>query len=263
MPADRRHHTIHSALNLGLVILVASITAPVQAELPTSLTDKIYKGSGDIDLLTDALAGELDSYLQESSLYLGIDLNEAASGLESAASVGVAIKDITLAIETTMGTYSFNDFFTNSTALILEAGETAAEEFYTLFGTGGGNQITGGNGDYDLANLSAFDDVIQIQNIGYEGEILTASLSVTFLDTEGKGANEGFFDYSAGFEEFAILSRSDAELLESGNFGITVATAAEINFVMTTPMGSPEPETFIILLAGFWLVFKGHRLART
>jgi len=29
---------------------------------PTSLTDKIYKGSGDINLLTDALAGELGTY---------------------------------------------------------------------------------------------------------------------------------------------------------------------------------------------------------
>jgi len=56
--------------------LVTSITAHVLAELPTSLTDKIYKDSSDINLLTDALPRELDAYLQQGTMYLCIDLNE-------------------------------------------------------------------------------------------------------------------------------------------------------------------------------------------
>jgi len=258
-----RHHKHHSVLHLALAFLATGITAPVLAELPTSLTDKIYRGSGDINLLNDALAGELDTYLQEGTMYLGIDLIESARGLESAASAGVAIKDITLSIETTMGTYSFNDFYTNSTAMILEAGEAAAEEFHVLFGTKGNNNFTDSSDAFDLANLATFDDVIEIQNIAYEGEILSSNLNVTFLDTQGNGANESFFDYSAGFEKFAILSSRDAELLESENFGITESTITDVSFVMTTPLGSPEPGTFILLLAGLWAAFKGHLRART
>lgn len=78
MPAHRRHYTRHSVLHLALAFLAAGITVPVLAGLPTSLTDKIYRGSGDINLLTDALTGEFDTYLQQGTMYLGIDLHEVS-----------------------------------------------------------------------------------------------------------------------------------------------------------------------------------------
>ena len=98
--------------------------------------------------------------------------------------------------------------------------------------------------------------MIEIQNIAYDGGTLRSSLSVTFLDTQGTGANESFFDYSSGFDKFATLSSSDAELLESESFGITEPTTTEVSLVMTTPLGSREPGTFIFLLEGLWAALK-------
>ncbi|NIP27118.1 MAG: hypothetical protein GWN81_20500, partial [Phycisphaerae bacterium] len=58
------------------------------------------------------------------------------------------------------------------------------------------------------------DDVIEITDINFSGEILGAQINVTFLDTANNaGDNEEFFDYSAGFEQFAILSEADAQIL--------------------------------------------------
>jgi len=244
-----------------LASLLFSGAVQVQAELPTVLSDNIYKGDGVIDLLIDVLPAELQSYLTGGKMYLGVDLNEAASGLESSSSVGVAIKDLTLSIQTTTGQFSFSDFYSNSTALILESGATAAAEFYTLFGTAGGNQITGGNQDFDL---SAFDDVIYMEDILIDGDILSSSISVTFLDTQGSGNNENFFDYGAGFEQFAVLSDGDAALLDAAGFGLTESTKNSVSYVITEPTGTPEPYWFIVLLVPVCLMLKnrfgGHEL---
>lgn len=190
---------------LLLLLLLVLLAGNVRAEIPTTLTDSIYKGSGTIDLMIDVLPSELEAYLQDGMAYLGVDLNEAASGLESSESVGVALKDLTLEIVTTDGTFSFSDFYTNTTAAIIEAGTTVAEEFYTLFGT------------------------------------------------DGSGANETFFDYSAGFEDLALLSSSDAELLDSQNFGITESTTSNVSYTLTAPTGSPEPAWWMILLVALSL----------
>lgn len=227
----------------ALLLICASGLA--HGELPTALTDKIYQGSGSIDLLQDATAAELGSYIdQNGAIFFGVDLNEAASGNESSDSVGVAIRDITLSIQTTSGTYEFSAFETNTTANILASGSASAEEYYTLFGTAGSNQLTGGTGDF---SFSTFDDVIRLNDVAIEGEILSATMTVDFLDTAGNGSNETFFDYGAGFEEFAILGEADAQSLENANVGISDATPTEVSFAVTVPTGAPEPWWFLFL----------------
>ena len=52
-------------------------------------------------------------------MFLGVDLNEDASGLEESTSQGVAIKEVELVLTTTEGTFSFTTFYTNTTAMIL------------------------------------------------------------------------------------------------------------------------------------------------
>jgi len=226
-----------------LSILLA--VAPAWAEIPTVLTDTIKNGDGVIDIFTDASGAELQEYLQSESgtLYLGVDLNEAASGNESSTTAGVAIKEMELIITTTEGDFSFTEFYTNTTAMIQEAGTTGTQEYSTLFGSAGGSDITGSTSNFDL---STFDDVITLDNIQFEGEITGATLRVTFLDTANTGENETFFDYSAGFEQFAILASADAALLDAADIGLGDAAPANISYTVDSPSGTPEPGLFFL-----------------
>ena len=206
------------------VLLVGLLAAPsLKAQIPTTLTDKIYKGNGSINLLTDVNAASLQQYLTSSGgLLLGIDVNENEAGNETRDSLGLAIKQLELVIRTTAGTFSFNDFFTSTTAMIREAGAAGPTEFYTAFGRSGSSQITGGT---DGFNLEQFDDVIRLRNVAFQGTLLSASLNVTFVttaDAKTQG-NETFFDFSGGFEDFALLSQRDAALLEAANLGVAAA----------------------------------------
>lgn len=229
----------------------------VWAEIPTVLTDTIRNGDGIIDILTDASSTELEDYLDSGVLYLGVDLNEAASGNESSTTAGVAIKEMELIITTTEGDFSFTEFYTNTTAMIQEGGTAEAQEYNTLFGSAGGSDITGSTSNFDL---STFDDVIILENIQFEGEIIGAELRVTFLDTATAGENETFFDYSAGFEQFAILSSTDAATLDAANVGLGDAAPANISYSIDSPSGTPEPSW--VLLAVFPAIFLWRQRSR-
>jgi hypothetical protein len=227
------------------------------AEIPTLLTDKVNKGEGTIDLLVDVSSDELSSYLDSGTLYLGVDLNENAVGNESRDSVGIAIQELELVITTTSGEYTFSEFYTNTTAMIQAEGSTTSSEYYTMFGTLGSSQLTGGTSDFDI---SAFDDVVQVQNIEVEGEILSAELRVKFLDTNGSGANETFFDYSNGFEDFAIFSAEDAAILDGANIGLADAPTGEIQFTqyvnINEAIGAPGPSALTLAVIPLLLLLK-------
>jgi len=225
-----------------LSILLA--VAPAWAEIPTVLTDTISKGDGVIDVFKDVSGAELQQYLGGETLYLGVDLNEAASGNESSTSVGVAIKQMELIITTTDGDFTFTEFYTNTTAMIQEAGTTGTQEYNTLFGNAGGNTITSATSGFDI---STFDDVIEFRNIQVSGQITGAQLKVTFLDTAATGGeNETYFDYSAGFEQFAILTSTDATALDAANIGLGADAPANISYSVDTPSGTPEPSWFFL-----------------
>ena len=228
-----------------LTILSVLLSAvPAWAEIPTVLTDTISKGDGVIDVFKDVSGAELQQYLGGETLYLGVDLNEAASGNESSTSVGVAIKEMELIIQTTNGDISYTEFITNTSAMIQEQGAAEAQEYYTLFGNAGGNTITSATSGFDI---STFDDVIEFRNIQVSGEITGAQLRVTFLDTAASGGeNETFFDYSAGFEQFAILSSADATTLDAANIGLGADAPANISYSIDTPSGTPEPSWYFL-----------------
>lgn len=239
----------------GAVLLLMSvllISTAARAELPTVLTDTIKSGSGTIDIMQDVTSNELDGALSGGTLYLGVDLNEDASGLEKSTSQGVAIKEVELVLTTTDGTFTFDTFYTNTTAMIQEQGSTESSEYHTLFGQTGSSEISSTTEGFDLAS---FDDVIEIQNISYTGEIIDTQLNVTFLDTaKNAGDNESFFDYSAGFEDFAILSTTDAQTLDNADIGIEEAPTT-VTYTASTPSGgdiaapSGAPEPHWLLLA--------------
>lgn len=213
------------------------------------LTDKIYQGSGTIDLLKDVSATALQSYLTSGGkLILGVDVNENEAGNESRESLGIAIKQMQLVITTTAGTFTFGDFWTSTTASIREAGSSTAQNYYTLFGDSGSSQITGGSNS-DLGNL---DDVVEVRNVAFSGTILSAKVNVNFLNTAKTSTqgNETFFDYSGGFEDFTLLGAADAYAVESANIGLTAAPSG-ITYTgetvtaptTTTTMTTPDAET--------------------
>ena len=124
-----------------------------------------------------------------------------------------------------------------------------------MFGSAGGSDITGSTSDFDL---STFDDVIILNDIEYEGEIIGATLSVTFLDTATSGENETFFDYSAGFEEFAIISSSDAASLDGANIGLADAPDT-IRYSVDSPSGTPEPSWIFLALLPIIFLWRQRR----
>jgi len=225
------------------VILALAAASGLRAEIPTVLTDKIYRGSGTIDLLKDATGAELSEYLGVNGrLLLGVDLNEDASGNESNLSQGIAIKSVQLLITTNQGSFSFSDLFTNTTAVLTEAGGTTAETYYTLFGRGGSSQITGSTTGFDL---SKFDDVLEVRNVAITGTITSAQLVVNFLETansKGVQGNESFFDFSGGFEDFALLAPEDAQLLEAAALGMgDVSGTVSYSSTTVSPTYYTEP----------------------
>lgn len=221
-------------LRLAAILGVLALASSVQAQAPVALTDRIFKGSGSIDLLKDMTGGELSSHLSSNgALLLGINLNEHGQGLESADSIGVAIKSVSLMITTSSGSFSFSDVYTNTTASIKESGSKTADSFHTLFGETGSSRITGSSG-----NIS-FDDVLSVNNVSVTGTIQSASLNIDFLTTDGKkgDSNADFFDFSAGFEDFAVVSAGDFDAVDAANIGVSAAPG-QISFNQSDS-GSP------------------------
>jgi len=221
--------------------LVGGIVS-ARAEIPTILTDKIQQGSGVIDLLKNVTSADLGSYLKSNqAMYLAVDVNENASGLESAKSQGVAIKQMSLVLTTSSGDFSFTDFVTGSSAKLLESGSKVAGNYQTLFGTSGSNDLTSATKNFDMSRL---DDVITFRNISYTGDIKSAHLEVQFVKTAtggSTGANEDFFDFSGGFEDFAILSNVDAKTLQAAAIGKADAPATVTYAPQTTPLSPSNP----------------------
>lgn len=217
-------------IRAALVALAAAVLpcgARSQTVESRALTDKIYRGEGVINLMNNISGSQLAKYFGQTGnmLLLGVDVNEDASGNESSKSVGVAIKDAQLKLTTTAGDFTFKDFLTSTTAVLRETGSNTPGTYYTMFGQGGSSQITG-SGTFDI---SRYDDVMWFDNINFTGDILAATLSVKFLDTppskSSPNASEQFFDFSGGFEDFALFNVADSVLIEDANLGVAEAPA--------------------------------------
>lgn len=250
-----RLHVTCSRLLCCLCFFTATLSLSGQDEIPTVFSDKIFKGSGIINMLNDVSPGTLDSYFSSSGrLALGVDVNEANAGNESSRSLGVAISQVELMITTTAGDFSFTDFYTNTTALIQDSSTGLTGSYYTLFGTGGSSSLNSGTRDFDP---SALDDVLYLDDIFYEGDLLAASLRIELLTTDPRtGANEEFFDFSGGFEDFAIIGAEDASVTEAQASGLAGASP-EIAFSVNL-LSSPEslPAAPGAPLPG-WFAFAG------
>lgn len=236
-----------SALMASFALAASFLPSTSQAQTfqSTSLTDKVKKGEGTINLLKDISSSDLSSYFNQTGrlLLLGVDLNEKNSGNESKSANGVAIKEAQLHITTTAGEFTFKVFFTSTMASLREEGRGTASDYATLFGNTGSAPISGGQLD-----ASKFDDVMWFENINFAGDIKSAEMTVQFLDTGEDSKkhpltnSEKFFDFSAGFEDFALLSAADAILAENAN-NCMGSLPADVVFANATGGGTGGGDT--------------------
>lgn len=272
-----RTSSIHAVIVAGFVILNAQ--ASEQEFISRIFSDKIRHGNGTINLLSNISGSELTQYFNQTGglLLLGANLKEANSGYESSRSVGVAIRDVQLSISTASGDFTFGDFFTSTTALLRGSGSADPGEYFTMFGQNGRSDLVGGGG-FDLASMN---DVLWMENILLSEDITRAEMRVTFVDTPKRNATatESFFDFSGGFEEFALLSVADAVLLEKAAIGEGAAPSA-ISFSsgrsavdaihsaqsagngITNPPAAPAPPWMVVAgLAGLLLLKQNKKHA--
>jgi hypothetical protein len=225
-----------STRSLLFCTALLAIAGSAQAQISTRLSDTVSKGRGTINLLKNMSADQFQKQVSSSgNLFFAMDVNEDNSGNEDRASAGVALERIELVVKTTTGNYKFTNFSTNtSTMLSDDDGGKDSKSYYTLFGQAGSNDITSSTKSFDL---KSFDDVISLKNIKFDGEVLSAQMDVRLLDTgDDRNANSSFFDYSGGYEDMALLSPEDAQILEKASIGLsgvpkTVTFAQETSVV--------------------------------
>ena len=205
--------------------LVAAVSqAALAQELVSVRMSDVIKsqGTGNIDLFKDVSAIELEQFRQDNDGFLvfAVDINEDASGSEKASSQGVAIKSVRFTVGFDDGSELILDTagdccFSETQALLAEAPATDRSAYYTLLGESGSSRITSNNTVQD-----SFDSTLKIE----VGETLydpagrsatSAKLQVVLLQTnESLGDPEGFYDFSAGFEDLALLNAVDAAFID-------------------------------------------------
>ena len=202
-----------SMIMVAAAAILLGISALSQSA-PTSqkLTDTIKQGTGTIDLLKDVNAPMLEAFRADNGgkLVFAVDVNENASGLETARSQGVAVKSVALVVTFANGTKTYSQFSTETQALIAEAGSKTRQPFYTLLGDAGSNEITPRRID-----SQAFDSTIKIVVADNLSTATAAVLTVQLLNTDPRlGDPENFYDYSGGFEDLAIVTKASADYLD-------------------------------------------------
>jgi len=202
----------------SLVSILLFSTASNAQEESELLKHTISKGSGDINLLLAQGNKAINPNFLETLrlqndglLMLGVDINEASSGSEKASSQGVAIEYLTLTIITNEDTYTFTDFSTKTKCSLAKINSENRQFYYTLLGRTGSNSITGSN-----LNGTSFDDTLKIPVDIDLSNALSIQLDIQLLETnEELGDPEEFYDYSAGFEDLALLTSTDVDFLDT------------------------------------------------
>ena len=206
---------------LSMIGAVSAVSA--QELVSVRLTDVIKsQGTGNIDLMKDVTAVGLEQYRvqHDGALVFAVDINEDASGTEKASSQGVAVKSVRFTADFDDGSQLVLDSidgccFTETQALLAEAPGDVREPFYTLLGESGSSRISSSNSIQD-----AFDSTLKVEVSEplYDPSgrtVVGARLQVVLLQTnDALGDPEAFYDFSAGFEDLAILNVADTVFID-------------------------------------------------
>lgn len=198
-------------------------TATAQALTSVQLTDVIKsQGTGNIDLFKDVTTGQLEQLRIDNHgfLVIAVDINENASGTEKATSQGVAIKSVRLTIGFDDGEQRVYDSagdccFSETQALLAEVPSSERRPYYTLLGESGSSRITANN-----TVQEAFDSTLKIEipePLDGGGAVATSALlQIVLLQTnDALGDPEAYYDFSAGFEDLALLTAVDTDFIDS------------------------------------------------
>lgn len=240
-------------------VLVMGLTRLHAALAPTSyqMTDVITGGNGTnagkgnirvmvTKSLTSPLTGpDLEAFRAESAdgktLSFVVDVNENASGLETARAQGVAIKSAKLVVVGGAGAGEYTHFWTETQALITEVGTPNRKLWYTLMGDAGSNEITGRK----IGN-TVYDSTLKFEVPGAAGLFdfaTSVTLVVELLKTDSSfGDPENFYDHSGGFEDIALITKATAKV-----FDVFVPYLAAVAFRTESPGAVLSPEGTITL----------------
>ncbi|MFY8117865.1 MAG: LruC domain-containing protein [Roseateles sp.] len=229
-------------LSFVLALLAAGV-AFTQSLSSLRLTDTVDKGMGDINLFKNLSAAQLEAFRSANGglLVFGVDINEAANGTEKASSQGVSVADawldVTLADGSTRSYGRAGNFWTETQALVAPTGSTTRAPYYSLLGESGSSRITASN------NIQAvFDSTLKIRVPDSLSGAVAAVLRIRLLDTNTRlGDPEAFYDFTAGFEDLAILAPTDAQYLDT-----TLASTATFRSEAPAMELSPEGEQTLI-----------------
>lgn len=219
------------SLIAGIVLMLTAGISVAQVQ-STALTDRIVQGVGEIDLLKDVTAAQLETYRldNQSTLVFGVDINEAANGSEKRETQGVTVEDTYLQVVFAGGgTQTYQVYWTQTQAFVSPGASSDRASYYTLLGETGSSRITAAN-----AVQEAFDSTLAVQVPDSLAGVSSAILVVRLLEVNSKlGDPEGFYDFTAGFEDLALLSAADTAYLdevlpEAADFR-RLATAMELS----------------------------------
>lgn len=203
------------------------------------------QGTGNIDLLKDVTPEALENYRVDNGGFLifGVDINEDASGTEKASSQGVAIKSVRFT-----GTYddgsqlildSTQDCcFSETQALLAEAPDEIRQPFFTLLGESGSSRISSSNSIQDSFDSTLKVKIPEVLHDPVSRSLAAAALQVVLLQTnDSLGDPEAFYDFSAGFEDLALLNATDSVFVDSYGAGRDEAPTV----ILTNPPPVVDP----------------------
>lgn len=237
---------------LVTMLAAAALCQPVFAQELSSvrLTDVIKsQGTGNIDLFKDLTASQIEQLRTDNNgvLVFAVDVNEAASGTEKASSQAVAIKSVRLTVGFADGSQLVYDSadnccFSETQALLAEAPDNTRNLYYTLLGESGSSRITSNNTVQDV-----FDSTLKINVADALDTATSAKLYIVLLQTnDSLGDPEAFYDFSAGFEDLALLNATDTAFIDNYAAGREEAPTV----ILTNP-----PEVMDPLAVANWNYF--------
>jgi len=214
-----------------VAILAATITtlgfchlALAQDLVSVRLTDVIKsQGTGNIDLFKDVTASALEQFRADNDgfLVIAVDINEAASGTEKASSQGIAVKSLLLTIgfddnsELVLDAAASGCCFSETQALLAEAPGVSRQQYYTLLGESGSSRITSNNAVQDVFDSTLKFEIPDTLHSDNGPSAVSAQIQIVLLQTnEALGDPEAFYDFSAGFEDLALLNAQDTNFID-------------------------------------------------
>lgn len=217
------------------------VSVPVFAQESIRLADTIKSGVGDINAFDGQgkaviTATQIEALRIDNNGYvvLGVDINEAASGTEKAETQGVTVESVALTALINGEVKTYTEFKTQTQSIVAKAGSENRESYYTLIGATGSNAITGSKIDgsgYDSTLAIRVDDALDMAS--------AITIAIRFLDTNvSLGDPEAFYDYSAGFEDLALINASDKFFLDEQAAGRDGAPLVVLTETVTDTVAS-------------------------